>query len=326
MKRELPQQPAPAAPLPDDLARRLDQAKPMIGWIILAVLAVFGAALVWGVVTSMHQASEAAAWNNFYLAAGSGDADQLGLVIEEYPNSTAAGWARQSVADSDLQKGSEALLVDRDEATELLNKAVKGYEELIGMTRDDSLKVRARMGLAQAYESLGNLEKAKQTWDEVAASNATEAFVKEAKRRSEWLAGTQGKAFYDWFATYKPAPKPQLNLPTDLNALPQTPDLSLPGLPPLTPPAKASEATPPADPNAAPPATPAPPAEAAPPADKPAEPAPSTDKPADAPAAPAAETPAAETPTAETPAAPEAPATPSPAPEATPAGGTGGSN
>lgn len=326
MKRELPQQPAPAAPLPDDLAQRLDQVKPMIGWIILAVLAVFGAALVWGVVTSMHQASEAAAWNNFYLAAGSGDADQLGLVIEEYPNSTAAGWARQSVADSDLQKGSEALLVDRDEATELLNKAVKGYEELIGMARDESLKVRARMGLAQAYESLGDLEKAKQTWDEVAASNATEAFVKEAKRRSEWLAGTQGKAFYDWFATYKPAPKPQLNLPTDLNALPQTPDLSLPGLPPLTPPVKNPEATPPSDPSAAPPAAPAPPAEGAPPADKPTEPTPSAEKPADVPAAPATETPAA--PAVEAPAspAPEAPATPSPAPEATPAGGTGGSN
>jgi hypothetical protein len=230
------------------------------------------------------------------------------------------------VADSDLQKGSEALLVDRDEATELLNKAIKGYEELIGMTRDESLKIRARMGLAQAYESVGNLEKAKQTWDEVAASNASEAFVKEAKRRSEWLAGTQGKAFYDWFATYKPAPKPQLNLPTDLNALPKTPDLSLPGLPPLTPPATAPEATPPADPNTAPPATPAAPAEGTPPADKPAEPAPTADKPADAPAAPATETPAA--PAAETPAspAPEAPATPSPAPEATPAGGTGGSN
>lgn len=328
--------------LASELDKRIEQVKPMIGWIVLAVLAVTGVVLVWGVVTSLHDQREAAAWNGFYLASGSGDAAQLEPIIEEYPTSKASAWARQMVADNDLLKGTEALLVDKDEAMESLKKAAEGYEALLGETTDNNILARAQIGLAQAYESMGEVEKATQAWEQVASNNNSEAFAKHAKSRIEWLASANSKAFYQWFANFKPEPKPQLNLPSNLNSLPGTPDLKMPDLPAFTPPASTTPATTPTtDTPAAPPAatetpattppaaeTPAAPATTPPATETPATETPATETPAaptaETPAAPAADTPApapAEAPPASTP-APEAPATP----PATPADGSGGSN
>ena len=288
--------------LASELDKRIEQVKPMIGWIVLAVLAVTGVVLVWGVVTSLHDQREAAAWNGFYLASGSGDAAQLEPLIEEYPTSKASGWARQMVADNDLLKGTEALLVDKDEAMESLKKAVEGYESLLSETSDANIQARAQIGLAQAYESMGEVEKATQAWEQVASNTNSEAFAKHAKSRIEWLASANSKTFYQWLANFKPEPKPQLNLPSNLNSLPGTPDLKFPEIP-FTPPAATTPAT-------TPPAT-----------EPPAAPAAETPAPAaETPAAPATETPA---PATDTPApAAEAPATP----PATPAEGSGGSN
>lgn len=323
--------------LASELDKRIEQVKPMIGWIVLAVLAVTGVVLVWGVVSSLHEQREAAAWNGFYLASGSGDAAQLEPVIEEYPTSKASIWARQMVADNDLLKGSEALLVDKDEAMESLKKAVEGYEALIAETNDASIQVRSQIGLAQAYESMGEIEKATQAWEQVASNSSSEVFTKHAKSRIEWLASDDAKSFYGWFSKFKPEPKPQLNLPSDLNSLPGLPDMKMPELPPFTPPATTPPATtPPAAPASDTPAATPPAAEtpAAPAAETPAaQPAtapptaPATETPAapaaETPAAPATETPATETPAAETPApAAEGPATPA----TTPADGSGGSN
>jgi hypothetical protein len=350
--------------LASELDKRIEQVKPMIGWIVLAVLAVTGVVLVWGVVSSLHEQREAAAWNGFYLAAGSGDAAQLEPLIEEYPTSTAAGWARQIVADSDLQKGTEALLVDKDEANELLKKAVEGYEQLLADSTDASLQARSQIGLAQAYESLGEVEKAVEAWEEVAKDTSSEAFSKFAKGRIEWLASSQAKSFYQWFGNFKPEPKPQINIPSDLNSLPTSPDIKLPELTPFTPPAPAGNSPAPAVPATDAPAVPATDAPAVPATDAPAVPAtdtpavpatdtpavpatdtpavPATDTPAvpatDTPAVPATDTPAVPAtdtpavPATDTPAVPATdtpavPATDTPAvPAATPAEGSGGSN
>lgn len=299
--------------LADQVGNRIEQIKPMLGWFVLAALAITGVVLAWGAVTTLNEQREAAAWNGFYLGALSGDSAQLDPIIEEYPSSTAAMWARQIVADSDLQKGTDALLVDKDEATELINKAITAYEELIADARDANLKLRAQIGLAQAYESLGEIDKATKAWEEVVAGSTSEVFTKQAKARIEWLASADSKAFYTWFSSFKPAAKPQLNLPSDLNSLPTSPDLKLPDLTPFTPPATPSTPATPTAPETPAPATPAPTSET--PA---ATPAPETP-------APAAEPPAEPKPAAETPAAPAAePAaadSPTPAPDA----GSGGS-
>ena len=154
---------------------------------------------------------------------------------------------------------------------------------------------------------MGEIEKATQAWEQVASNSSSEVFTKHTKSRIEWLASDDAKSFYGWFSKFKPEPKPQLNLPSDLNSLPGLPDMKMPELPPFTPPATTPPAT-------TPPAAPA--------SDTPA----ATPPAAETPAAPAAETPAApptETPAAETPApAAEAPATPA----TTPADGSGGSN
>jgi len=316
--------PLQANVLANELDKRIDQIKPMIGWIVLGVLALSGVVLVWGVVVSLHEQREAAAWNGFYLASGSGDAAQLQPVIEEYPTSKASIWARQMVADSDLLKGTEALLVDKDEAVESLKKAVDGYETLLAETTDPNIQTRAQIGLAQAYESMGDVAKASEAWEQVASNAKSETFAKHAKSRLEFLASDNSKSFYKWFAEFKPEPKPQLNLPPNLNTLPGIPDLKFPDFtaPPTAP-----------APTAAVPATPAP---TSPPADAPAAPAETpAPAPAETPAPAPAETPAsapAETPApapAETP-APAPTETPAPAPAETPATkpaeGSGGSN
>ncbi len=139
----------------------------------------------------LHDQREAAAWNGFYLASGSGDAAQLEPIIEEYPTSKASAWARQMVADNDLLKGTEALLVDKDEAMESLKKAAEGYEALLAETTDNNILARAQIGLAQAYESMGEVEKATQAWEQVASTTAQKLLLKHARAASNgWLAPT----------------------------------------------------------------------------------------------------------------------------------------
>jgi hypothetical protein len=230
-------------------------------------------------------------------------------VARLHGGSTAALWARQAAGDMKLSTGAMMLFRDRDEARKNLKDAEK---EFLAVEQDGArypmLLQRARYGLAQVYESLSEIDKARDYYKKVASAEANSALGRLAQQRHDQIAGKDSDRWFAWFE--KQVPKPPAGpvpapgqgpaVPDNLGVLPETPNLPAAGTgtPPVT-----TVPQPPAAPEAAPaaPVEP-PPAAAAPPA-----------APAEAKPAAAAEAPPAAGPE------PPAEAKPEPAPEAKPA-------
>jgi len=295
--------------LADEIGVYLQKVRPYQKPILygLATVAVLGAAVLY--LSSTQQAKAGASWEDYFDAMVDQQSDALNDVARQHEGSTAALWAQQAAGDLKLSNGAMMLFRDRDEARRNLKDAEK---EFLAVEQDGArypmLLQRARYGLAQVYESLCDVEKAREYYTKVAAAEPNSALGRLAQQRHDQIAGKDAERWFAWFekqvpkppAGPAPAPGQGPNVPGDLGVLPEMPDL--PGAAPSTP-------APAADPAA--PATP----EASPPADATAPPA-----------APTAEMPAADAkpvagPEPQPAAAPAAqPETkPEPAPEAKPA-------
>ncbi|MDX1927685.1 MAG: hypothetical protein SFV81_14280 [Pirellulaceae bacterium] len=288
-------------------------AQYIVGGVVIAALLAVG----WGVYTSFAKKNAAAAWTEYYFTLNTGDAESFKAIAADHPGSAAAIWAEQTAGDEYLADGIDALYKDRGQGVELLKKAIDSYETVKNKSQNAELRTRAELGLAQAYESLGEIDKAKTLYQQVISAGLQPAITTVATNRVEFLNSQAGKDFYAWFDKLKPTPALPPKMPGDLSVPPTSPNLKFDPpvdtkgleLPPLTPPAttpsdapqgadgKAIELpkTEPATPTTEAPATPAPqtPAPATEPA-TPAEPTP----PAPIEPAPAAATPAADTPSA----------------------------
>jgi hypothetical protein len=217
----------------NELARRattaLERTRPALGWlgISLGVLALV--ALGWGWWSTQVQKKSAQAWSDFYFA--SGDPDQLIAVYEDHPDSIAAQWARQSEADSQVARGMDSVYVDREQADTLFRRARSNYSGILEKSNDPMLRARATLGLAQAFEGSGEVDKAIAEYKNVLAmTQVPAAMTSEVQRRMEWLQSPGSKDFYAWYRDFRPAPAAPVNVPGDLKSLPGLPDFQLPPL------------------------------------------------------------------------------------------------
>ena len=300
-------------------------AQYLIGGVVVAALLAVG----WGVYSSFAKKSAAAAWTEYYFTLNTGDAESFKAIAADHPGSAAAIWAEQTAGDEYLADGIDALYKDRGQGVELLKKAITSYEAVKSKSQNVELKTRAELGLAQAHESLGEIDKAKTLYQQVISAGLQPAITTVATNRVAFLDSQAGKDFYAWFDKLKPAPAMPPRMPGDLSVPPTSPnlkfdppvntkDLELP--PTSTPPASTTPAAPPqgADGKAIelPKTEPAAPATTETPA--PATPAPTTPAPAattepapapvttePAPTTPSEPAPAATTPPAEAPSAPK---------------------
>jgi hypothetical protein len=189
-------------------------------------------------LSNKQTAESGASWSDYLAAFRSEDADALEEVAKLHGGTTAALWARQSAGDIKLAMGSRQLFVDRDEAEDALKDA---EEHFLAVENDATghaeLVQRARYGLAQVYESLSKLDKAREYYDEVARSAPESSLGKSAKRRSDRLADKSVQRWYNWFERQEPSPPamppggvgagPKVS--SDLDTLPERPDISFPG-------------------------------------------------------------------------------------------------
>ena len=112
---------------------------------------------------------------------------------------------------------------------------------------------RARYGLAQTYESMCELDEAREYYGKVAQASPKSVLGAAAKQREEQLAGKPAKNWYAWFKDEQPPPPPAAkpagagNLPKvspDLEFLPNKSDLSKPAAEAPKPSAEAEPPTP----------------------------------------------------------------------------------
>jgi len=182
---------------------------------LIALLAVFAAVAIGGWKWWKRDAATqaASAWDELFSAMNSGSPAQVNEVAELRPGSDVGHWAAVVAGDMYLDAGCRQLFRSKATAAQELRKAVEQYLGVLEQSRASALRERATFGLARAYEALagtrqseGELDKARQYYQELVSTWPEGAYATTAHRRLEDLERQDIKVFYDKFAQYDPQP------------------------------------------------------------------------------------------------------------------------
>ena len=234
--------------LADWLGTKTKQIRPyarvIVGILVLTSAAIF--LLSFGAV--QRKKTRESAWKNLFALqveanssfdplARSDYAQQLIDLSKQHEGSPVGAWALQSAGDINLALGSDLLWRDRDAAREKFQLALENYNGALAASEHDMLRQRSLQGLAQANEALNQLADAEGTYQQIIDKWPGTAVAKAASERLAFLQRPSTGQFYDWFMRQKPIPP---SLPTGtpgqppLDALPTSPNLSLPNPDDLT--------------------------------------------------------------------------------------------
>ena len=209
--------------LAERLGSGLSTIQPALPIIIggLALLAI--GSIVWGIYSASTEKQAATAWTEFYFQLDGGDEESFQIVAEDFDGSTASGWASQTVGDTYLEKGIDAMFRNRAEGEKLINQAIDAYEQANETAASDELRAKSTLGLAKANESLGNLAEAAGYYEEFVKSSSSPRLLAAASERLAFINSEQGKEFYKWFDQLDPKPDSSIQLPSDLSLPPSSP-------------------------------------------------------------------------------------------------------
>lgn len=208
----------------NELANRLGDGMQSVQSVLplllggIAILAV--GSIGWGLYSSSSKKKEAIAWTEYYFNLSSGEADAFLDVAEGFPTSIASGWARQTAGNGFLQRGIVALYQNRSEGEKLLGQAIEAFEDVESSAQSPELRAKALLGLAQAHESLGNMDEATSYYEQFTTTSSPPRQLNAANERLEFLSSDTGKNFYAWFNTLDPKPDSAIELPGDLTLPP----------------------------------------------------------------------------------------------------------
>ena len=216
--------------LADRLGAGIESVQSFLPTAIGAIVVVTVLALGWGLYSSSSQRKASAAWTDYYFNLEAGDADAFADIAEKYDGSVAGAWALQTAGNGYLENGLQTLYVNKADGEALIQKAIDEFSKLESQS-DPVLRSKALLGLAQAYESLGEIDKAAGYYDRVAKSTTQPRLISKANERIAFLNSQPGKEFYAWFKSYAPKPGAAITLPENFLNPPTTPDIefSVPG-------------------------------------------------------------------------------------------------
>lgn len=282
--------------LADKMGESFDKVQPLYKPILLVVAAALVGFFGYQLIKGQSSKAEAKNWTEFYFNRTSGDAESYAAMGEEFGNTASGQWAHHSAAQGYLRDGIESIYINRKEGVENVRKAIAEWDKV-----DDSsipeLRFAAKLGLAQAHETLGELDEAVKAYQVVVEmSGSAEDQKKRVNEQIAYLKSPEAKSFYEWFNKLDPKPAAPPTFSGDLGLPPMNPSITLDPtkLPAFNTPANNPAPTNPPAESTSPAATPS--------ADAPATTTPGTPTPAETPASPpaATETPAATEPTAPT--------------------------
>jgi hypothetical protein len=209
--------------LADSLARWIEMVKPYSRAALAAVLAIVVIIFAWSYLSAQRSRKTAEGWTAIFDAANAADPrEELADVAARYAGSPVGQWARVSLADLQLDQGTNRLLVDRAAARDELRQAAEAYRAVLIEAREPMLLQRATFGLARAHEALGTpteLESARTEYRSIAEKWPDSPYAKDAARRAADLDQAATKNFYDWLARYEP-PRPVAGQPGTPGARP----------------------------------------------------------------------------------------------------------
>ena len=203
--------------LADRLARSAESVRPYGKTILGIVLLLLLAIVVLSFWNSQRRQKTIDGWDQFFTALSDGNESALQQTATDYKGTSVAGWAKLVNADIALSEATAQLFTDKADAVQKLRDTVDSYQTL----RDAGnpvIEQRAAFGLAQAHESLGELDKAREEYESLAKRWPDSPYARIAKQRVTQLNQQSTKEFYDWFAKYTPS--------TPASRLPGTPGVA----------------------------------------------------------------------------------------------------
>jgi hypothetical protein len=186
--------------LADSLGHWVEAARPYTNAILAAILIVVGSIGVYVVAQRRTAASNAQAWEEYFVAFSQHRRIKLEDLGEAYAGTPVGAWSLCMAADMALEEGSEELFRDKALARDILRKSVDQYQQVIGETQEDTLLKQAWFGLARAHECLGELKQAEEEYGRLVAKWPGTPLATAAEARSKDLQRHETKEFYDWFA------------------------------------------------------------------------------------------------------------------------------
>jgi predicted negative regulator of RcsB-dependent stress response len=211
--------------------------------VILLVVALFA----WAYLSTQNTRRVATGWNEYLDALNGRDPDprdQLRDISGRYSGTMVGRWARLTLADLQLDAGTNRLLQDRKAARDELRDAREEFKALLLEASHETILQRATYGLALAHEALGELDEARKRYRELAEKWPKGPFAAAAAARADDLDELATKNFYDWFAKYEPpslatepgtpGARPDFLTEPDAGGMLKLPSATKPALPSLT--------------------------------------------------------------------------------------------
>ena len=182
---------------------------------LVAVAFVLGI-IAWGVWESTGFQSQAGKWNDFsqaqFIDRRTGDTDNLDTVAESFPDNKVGVMSALMSGDIQLKRGLTLLGgtsrqgFEKDKGLKAINSAKTSFQ--LVMDADKSLKTplitqRAQYCLAYAEESLGEMDKAKDMYQQFVDESPEAALADSARRGLERCSDDKYAALYANFANYE---------------------------------------------------------------------------------------------------------------------------
>src|SRR5262249_8807924 len=148
--------------------------------LIVLVVVLF---LVWRWVKSSSEESDSLLWlrwDNLYTPS------EVQKFADEAKGTTQGRVARFQLARFHVHNGVQTRGSNKSDGREELQKGAKAYEDLVEETRDlPVMQQEALKGAANAYESLGDLDKARSLYERLARDYASAPLGKDAAKQLE---------------------------------------------------------------------------------------------------------------------------------------------
>jgi hypothetical protein len=195
--------------LAHSMARWIEVARPYSKAGTAVLIAIVVALFAWAWMSTQGTRRAADGWNEYFDATGGRNSDPRELlrdISSRYSGTMVAQWARLSLADIQLDDGTNRLLQDRALARDDLREASEKFQALLLESSHATILQRSTYGLARAHEAMGDLERARKEYRSVASQWPDSPFAATAEARAKDLDEAGTKNFYDWLAKYEPPP------------------------------------------------------------------------------------------------------------------------
>lgn len=202
----------------------LEAVQNYLPWIFGGAAVLLVGSIGWGLYSSAAQKKSAEAWADYYFSLTGNDSDSFVELAADHRGSAAANWALVTAGSGYLEKGLGQIYVNKSEGEAQIKLAIEQFDQ-VKSSDNPELRAKALMGLAQANESLGNVEEAAGYYEEVGKVATQPRALALASERRNFLASETGKEFYAWFKKQDPKPDAPIELPEDFLQPPGGPDM-----------------------------------------------------------------------------------------------------